>query len=334
MTDISLLLCTRDRAGSLAATLASINRAIRAAPHLTIEVVIVDNGSTDDTADRLTTWRAGQPFTVHLLAEPRPGLARARNTGLARTMGRIVAMTDDDCVLHTDYFGALAACFADVTEPTIIGGRILLGDPRDIAVTVKLEDHPMIAAADQFPGGFVMGANLAMTADAIARIGAFDERFGAGARFVSAEDTDFLFRAQRQNIPVRYEPHFTVDHHHGRRDPGDAVKLLAGYAFGDGALYAKHLRHSPHIRGFIANDLRDVMKDFTAPVTPCAGIRRFYLFSLRHKIMGFLAYVAAARRLGGINAGLDPSRCRNLPGTASWRCGGTRTDALLHRSAE
>ncbi len=299
MTAISLLLCTRNRAAKLVATLGSIERAIDDAPGVTIEVVIVDNGSTDDTADRLAAWSAGQSFPVHLLHEPRPGLARARNTGLARTSGRIVAMTDDDCVLHRGYFGQLATCFVEVTGPAIIGGRILLGDPDDLPVTIKLEDHPMIAPADGFPGGFVMGANLAMTADAIARVGAFDTRFGAGARFVSAEDTDFLFRALGQGIPVLYDPRFVVDHHHGRRCPKDAIKLLAGYSYGDGALYAKHVRHSPRIRAIIANDLRAVAKDFTAPVTPCEGIRYFYLFSLRHKIAGFLAYVGARWWGGG-----------------------------------
>jgi GT2 family glycosyltransferase len=295
MTDISLLLCTRNRAATLAATLASIECAIGTVADLTIEILIVDNGSTDDTADQLGTWGANRSFGVRLLHEPRPGLARARNTGLVHVSGRIIAMTDDDCVLHADYFHQLATCFAEVTGPAIIGGRILLGDPADLPVTVKLEDHPMIAPTDGFPGGFVMGANLAMTADAIARIGPFDERFGAGAPFVSAEDTDYLFRALRQGIPVRYDPRFTVDHHHGRRCPKEVVTLLAGYSFGDGALYAKHVRHIARIGAIIAGDLRNVMKDFTTPVTPCAGIRYFYLFRLRHKMAGFLAYVGTGK---------------------------------------
>ena len=291
MTEISLLLCTRDRAAKLAATLASIASAIHAAPDLAIEIVIVDNGSTDDTAERLAAWRAGRSFTVHLLHEPRPGLARARNTGLARTGGRIVAMTDDDCVLHTNYFRHLATCFAEVTGPAIIGGRILLGDPADLPVTVKLEDHPMIAPADGFPGGFVMGANLAMTAAVIARVGPFDERFGAGARFVSAEDTDFLFRALGEGIPVRYDPRFTVSHHHGRQCSNEVVQLLAGYSYGDGALYAKYIMKDRRIVKSIYYDIRNLALDYNKPVIRFHGIRYFYLFVLRFKVIGFLSYL-------------------------------------------
>ncbi|MBJ6120836.1 glycosyltransferase family 2 protein [Sphingomonas mollis] len=291
MTDISLLLCTRDRAAKLAATLGSIDRAIHAAPDLAIEVVIVDNGSTDDTDDRLAAWLAGRSFAVRLLHEPRPGLARARNTGLAQTGGRIVAMTDDDCVLDTDYFRHLATCFAEVTGPAIIGGRILLGDPADLPVTVKLEDHPMIAPADGFPGGFVMGANLAMTADAIARVGPFDERFGAGARFVAAEDTDFLFRALGDGIPVRYDPRFTVSHHHGRRCPNEVVRLLAGYSYGDGALYAKHFMRDCRVMKAIYHDIRNLVPGQNKPVTSFSGIRHFYLFVLRFKFKGFFSYL-------------------------------------------
>jgi len=309
MTDISLLLCTRDRCAGLDATLASIARAVAAAPGLAVEAVIVDNGSTDATPARLAAWRAGQSFPVTLLYEPRAGLSRARNRGLAAVRGRIVAMTDDDCVLHADYLGQLAACFAELDGPGIVGGRILPGDPADLPVTVKLEDHPMIAAPGGFPGGFVMGANLAFSAGLIARVGPFDERFGAGAPFVAAEDTDFLFRALGLGIDVRYDPRFTVDHHHGRRDEATVARLLAGYSFGDGALYAKHAR-DPRVRRAIGQDLRDLWLDVTDPVPPCGGIRRFYLFRLRHKLAGWRAYRRVARGPAGHQEARSAPSCQ------------------------
>jgi glycosyltransferase involved in cell wall biosynthesis len=285
--DVSLLVCTRDRSASLGATLASIVRAVAAAPALAIEVILVDNGSRDDTPRRLAAWRP--PFPVHRLHEARPGLARARNLGLARARGRIVAMTDDDCVLHAGYFVALAEAFAAVAGPAIIGGRILLGDPADLPVTVKLEDHPMTCPPGSFPGGFVMGANLAFTAEVAGRVGAFDVRFGAGAPFVAAEDTDFLVRAMRQGIALHYDHRFVVDHHHGRRHLDEETRLLAGYGYGDGALYAKHWR-DPRIRRALRRDIADLHRDLTDPVTTHAGIRAFYAFRLRHKLRGFGGY--------------------------------------------
>ncbi|MET3437011.1 glycosyltransferase family A protein [Sphingomonas sp. 1185] len=290
MIDVSLLICTRNRRDSLSATLASI---ARAAGSTRLEVIVVDNGSTDDSAAIVRHWAAEQAFAVRLLVEPRAGLARARNVAMAAARGRIVAMTDDDCVLHADYFGRLADAFARHPGPVIIGGRILLGDPSDLPVTVKLEDHPMIAGRDAFPGGFVMGANLAFTADIREKVGAFDERFGAGAPFRAAEDTDFLFRALGRNIPVLYDPGFVVDHHHGRKAAHEVIALLAGYGYGDGALYAKHLWRDARIARTIGDDLRNLATRFAGPVPQ---IRHFHAFRLRHILAGFARYGREAIR--------------------------------------
>jgi GT2 family glycosyltransferase len=227
------------------------------------------------------------------LTEPQPGLARARNRALQAARGRIIAMTDDDCILHPDYFARLAEAFAARPGPVIIGGRILLGDPADLPVTVKLEDHPMIAAPDQFPGGFVMGANLAMTGDVRAMVGPFDTRFGAGAPFRAAEDTDFLLRAQALGIALHYDPGFVVDHHHGRRLAREAIALLAGYGFGDGALYAKYLRSDPRAMRWLRQDLNQLGTRLAGPV---AGIEHFHAFRLRHVLRGLAAYGIHALR--------------------------------------
>ncbi|SFO45997.1 glycosyltransferase family 2 protein, partial [Sphingomonas sp. OK281] len=208
--DVSLLVCTRNRASSLAATLESVERAAAYVENTTVEIVLVDNGSVDSTPQQLEEWRAQQTFPVHLVHDPQPGLARARNTGLVHCTGRIIAMTDDDCVLHQDYFAAVRAAFERASEPAIVGGRILLGNPADLPVTIKLEDFPMVAPSHGFPGGFIMGANLAFTADVLRLTGFFDERFGAGAPFVSAEDTDFLFRAAGLDVAVLYDPLMVV----------------------------------------------------------------------------------------------------------------------------
>lgn len=289
--DVTLLLCTRNRAASLMATLASITRAALRARDVAIEIIVVDNGSTDETPSLLAQWQATQSFPVRLMREDRPGLARARNVGLAQRNGTILAMTDDDCIVHADYFTALVRAFDRMEGPTIIGGRILLGNPADLPVTIKLEDHPMVAPPGGFPGGFVMGANLTMHSEVLNRIGTFDERFGAGAPFVAAEDTDLLFRANKAGIPVRYDPTIIVDHHHGRRHVSEETRLLAGYSFGDGALYAKHLMTDRRVVRTMLADLCNIRLDILRPVRTHAGIRMFYLFCLRQKIRGFVFFL-------------------------------------------
>ncbi|MCU6454534.1 glycosyltransferase family 2 protein [Sphingomonas sp. A2-49] len=289
MIAVTLLLCTRDRGESLDRTLASITRAAARGP--AVEAVVVDNGSSDDTPERLSAWRDAQAFAVTLVREPRAGLARARNAGLARARGRIVAMTDDDCVLDAGFFEQVAARFALASAPVVIGGRILLGDPADLPVTIKLEDHAMVADPGGYPGGFVMGANLAFTRDVVDRIGGFDERFGAGARFRAAEDTDFLFRATGCGIPVRYDPYIVVTHHHGRRTANALRRLLAGYAFGDGAVYAKHILRDARIVRAVRTDIGNLVAERRTRAVVFEQIRFFHAFRCRGIARGFAAYV-------------------------------------------
>ena len=291
---VTLLICTRNRAPSLAATLASITRAATVAQGIAIEVIVVDNGSSDETPSLLRQWQSAQPFPVRLLREDRPGLARARNVGLAHRNGAIIAMTDDDCILHANYFTALAKAFDRPDGPMVIGGRILLGNPADLPVTIKVEDHPMVAPPGGFPGGFVMGANLAMHREVLDRIGLFDERFGAGAPFIAAEDTDLLFRASGVGIPIRYDPAIIVDHHHGRRHIAEETRLLAGYSFGDGALYAKHLLKDRRILRSFLTDIRNLRLDITRPVRVHTGIPKYYRFCLTRKLRGFLFFLWTA----------------------------------------
>lgn len=288
---ITLIVCTRNRAHALAALLESVTIAVARSPDEVIDLILVDNGSRDDSLDRIARWTACQSFSVRVMQEPHAGLARARNRGLASACGAIIAMTDDDCVLDPGYFNEMARYFRELDGPAIIGGRILPGNPDDLPVTLKLEDHAMIAAPGDFPGGFVMGANLAFSHSVMARVGGFDDRFGAGAPFIAAEDTDFLFRATALGIPLRYDPRFVVHHHHGRKLIAEETRLLAGYSYGDGALYAKHVLRDRRIIRAIVRDFADLWRDLTAPVTTHKGIRRFYTFRLRHKAAGMTAYL-------------------------------------------
>ena len=86
---------------------------------------------------------------------------------------------------------------------------------------------------------------MTMQREVALRIGAFDERFGAGAPLRSAEDTDYLVRAYRLGIPVEYVPDMAVFHHHGRRARTTIETLHRNYSFGNGALCVKHIRTAP-----------------------------------------------------------------------------------------
>jgi glycosyltransferase involved in cell wall biosynthesis len=108
LIDISLIICTLNRASSLTATLESVTQAIRSAPDLAIEVVLVDNGSNDNTQEIVTGWKSRSSFPVIIVQEFQRGLSHARNAGLRASSGDIIAFTDDDCTLNADYFAPAA----------------------------------------------------------------------------------------------------------------------------------------------------------------------------------------------------------------------------------
>lgn len=287
---ISLLICTRNRAHALDTCLSSVVAAHRNSSER-CEVIIVDSNSSDNTADILHAWASDQQFSVQIVRALIPGLAVARNMGMSIARGLIVAMTDDDCCVALDYFDAVRAAFADPCMPAVIGGRIDLGDPTDLPITIKPLDKPERFLGKRQPAGFIMGANLMVTSTALKTVGNFDVRFGAGARFVAAEDTDFLVRAIYKGVPISYDPTVRVQHFHGRKTLADARSLYAGYSFGDGALYAKHaLSKSFVYRALLGNIKRAGLEILKGTDDPILG-RRKTIWRMQQQARGFIAYL-------------------------------------------
>jgi len=251
MVDVSVIICTRNRAHSAAASLASVAAAAQECGGLDVELVVVDNGSTDDTQAVVEAWAKSVALPVRLVHEDRKGLAVARNTGVRASRGAILAFTDDDCRLAPDYLRTLHGLFARDAEMVVRGGRVDLGDPDDLPFTIKTDTTPSIYTGEQHPGGFIHGCNMAMTSATFDHVGPFDERFGAGAPCEAGEDTDYLYRAHLAGIAVEYTPSLVVAHFHGRKSRAEIMKLNSIYARGNGALYLKHARHWQLFRNFV-----------------------------------------------------------------------------------
>ena len=239
MTELSIIVCTRNRADTLLSCLQSIETSVAAQDDVDVELLVIDNGSTDDTAALVRGWQQAATVKSRLLNADTPGLSEARNVGLSHAQGKFIAFTDDDCRVAPDYVIQIAAAYCDDDEPVIRGGRVELGDPLDLAFTIKSElDRQEFHGGN--PGGFVHGCNLTMSRTAVDRIGMFDVRLGAGKTIGAAEDTDYVYRAYRAGIRIFYDPTIVVYHHHGRRDVAEVKRLQSLYDLADGALYAKY----------------------------------------------------------------------------------------------
>jgi cellulose synthase/poly-beta-1,6-N-acetylglucosamine synthase-like glycosyltransferase len=234
--DISLIISTRDRCQQLVRCFQSIRNITFERPW---ELIIVDNGSVDETASVVRQFiRSGAVSGVYAF-EPKPGKSNALNTAIEIAHGQILAFTDDDCYPAPDFLTRLWSAFED---PSLgyITGCITLHDPTDYPITINDTTTPLTFPARSFLGvGTVQGANMAFRREVLTAIGGFDPLFGAGSGF-AGEDLDAAGRASAIGWKGRYCPEVIVRHHHGRKTI-DIPRLKRFYGMGAGAYHMKLL---------------------------------------------------------------------------------------------
>lgn len=152
---VSVVICTRNRARQLAACLDHLAAVQTSLPW---ELVILDNGSEDATPGLLRTFAKSHAIAVKLLSDPARGMGRVRNAAWRASSGDVIAFTDDDCYVATEYIDAIEQAFARNERIGYVGGRILLHDQNDAPVTIdeSTEEHhfpPLHSSADGFSPG-------------------------------------------------------------------------------------------------------------------------------------------------------------------------------------
>ena len=135
------------------------------------ELVIVDNGSTDGTAEWLRGFAERSSLRPLLVSEPKPGLGGARNAGIAKATGQIIAFTDDDCYVSPDFLIRIVEIFRD-ERIGFMGGRILLHDHTDIPITIRQDAEIQVIRPYSFiQAGELQGANMAVRRSLVAEVG-------------------------------------------------------------------------------------------------------------------------------------------------------------------
>jgi glycosyltransferase involved in cell wall biosynthesis len=233
---LSLVICTRNRSAQLARCLKVVSK-LRS--QSAWEIVLVDNGSTDDTAQVIESQKALMPAPVKSIQEMVPGLGRARNAGIKAASGDIIVFTDDDCYPNEDWLVEIDKAFMD-RGLGFLTGKVVLHDPDDYPISVNLlEDARDVPAGTYVSPYILMGANLAFRREALEKIGGFDSNLGAGTRY-PVEDVDAAARVVMAGWSGAYRPNIVVRHHHGRKEV-DVAALCRGYDYARGAYHMKLL---------------------------------------------------------------------------------------------
>jgi GT2 family glycosyltransferase len=222
-----------------------------AAGDLVLQVIVVENGSTDDTAGLL----AQHPDVTVIRNADNRGITRARNQALMLVAGRVVLMLDDDTVPRPGSIQAMVGYLEAHPEVGLVGAQLLNPDgtvqescrtvpPASIPIVrrppldrffersrlvnthlMRDFDHEHARAVD-----WVMGACQCYRAGLLPTVGVYDERiFSHGG-----EDADWCLRVWKAGYEVHYVPEAKIQHEYGhftRKNPftKQAMRGLADY---------------------------------------------------------------------------------------------------------
>jgi len=195
---------------SLPDTLAALKQ--QTISHDEYEVIVIDDGSTDDTAD------AVRRFSVNCIGQPNRGPAAARNHGARIAKGDIILFTDADCSPDRDWLRQMALPFQN--EKTIGVKGAYRTNQKALAARfaqAEFEDrYDLLVKADAID--MVDTYSAAFRKDIFIKIGLFDESFPVA----NNEDTELSYRMCTAGYRLEFNPKAIVYHLH----PDSFMKYL------------------------------------------------------------------------------------------------------------
>lgn len=208
--DVAIVVATRNRSGMLLRLLGAL-AAQRDAPPF--ELVVVDDGSTDETGERVSELAPQLPFPVRTLRQTQPtGPAGARNRGWRTTAATIVAFTDDDCMPDARWLSKIVGPFRHGHFDVVAGITTYPPDQADRrdAFAYWMEDDGL--------RGYYPTCNVAYRRSTLEAVGGFDEesfrhrRPHRAERGTLGDDTDLAWRAIEAGHRAACAPEAIVYH--------------------------------------------------------------------------------------------------------------------------
>ena len=177
--------------------------AIARLDYLNYEVIVVDDGSTDATAD------IASDYEVRLISTENRGLSSARNTGWQEAKGEIVAYIDDDAYPDSHWLSYIASGFGSSNHQGIGGPNLAPpGDGFIADCVAHAPGGPVHVLISDREAEHIPGCNMAFRRDALQAIAGFDSQFR-----VAGDDVDVCWRLQKNRGTLGYQAAAVVWHH-------------------------------------------------------------------------------------------------------------------------
>jgi len=229
----SLILATIGRTQELSRFLASLD----AQTYHDFELIVVDQNVDDRLVPILTPYQ--DKFSIVSLKSS-PGLSRARNIGIKKATGDILAFPDDDCWYPPDLLAQVAAFFNRFPQYDGYTGRAV--DEGGHVVAGRFDKQKGEVSLNNIWKRHI-SISIFLRETVIHSVGLFDETLGVGAGTIygSGEETDYLIRAIKSGINLYYDPDLFVYHpnpvlHYNRA----VIKRGFMYGCGMGRVLQKH----------------------------------------------------------------------------------------------
>ena len=211
--DITVAVCTYNRAGLLPGVLESLSRQ-ETGDAFTFEILVVDDASTDNTQDVINRHAAEFSMPLRYVRSEGKGVGAARNTAVRESLGDWIAFIDDDETADRNWLKELYLTAVRTGGP-ILGGpvRLVLSEEQLTRLSPLCQlvlggfEYPF-AEPGRFPGKESPAtANVMLSAGVVRSLGLFDTRGSAG------EDTNLWGRARAAGLEMWYVPGAVVHHY-------------------------------------------------------------------------------------------------------------------------
>lgn len=245
--DVTIVIAVYNGAPTIAACVSSLLGLCYPREH--VEIVVVDNGSTDATLERLQAFGSA----IRVLHQKTRGASAARNAGVRAARGTIVAFTDADCTVEPEWLGALVAPLVD-RGVGVVGGPILSRIDGNRIERFGDVIHDQRRAIEDDAAPYVASGNWASRADVLLQLGLFDESLRR------SQDVDLAWRAVQAGFRLVYAPDAIVHHRNERTIWG---LINEGYVHGVHGvrLSRKHEAVWPHVRRRPKTAWRRLLRD-------------------------------------------------------------------------